>query len=77
MVHPKTTEGLTTHYSYEYSEVVLERNGQGNQLAFNLRGINLVSRTADSSTVYYLYNGHREVVMLIDSRSYPHPLRFV
>ena len=38
------------YYSYEYSEVVLEMDGQGNQLALNLRGISLISRTADSST---------------------------
>jgi RHS repeat-associated protein len=62
----KTSEGLTTYYGYEYTEIVLEVDEQGGQVAFNLRGINLIARTADSGTVYYLYNGHRDVVMLID-----------
>ena len=34
----------------------------------NLRGVNLISRTADGGTVYYLHNGHNDVTMLADDQ---------
>ena len=62
----KTTDGLTTRYSYEYSEVVLELDGNGNQVARNVRGLNLISRKTGNETVYFMYNGHGDVVNLTD-----------
>ncbi|MDP4093577.1 MAG: S8 family serine peptidase [Bacillota bacterium] len=61
----KTVNGQTTNYLYEYSQVVLETDGSGNQTAKNVYGTNLLSRTAGADTYYYMYNGHADVTALI------------
>ena len=39
-----------------------------NQKARNVYGTNLISRSVDSQTAFYLYNGHADVVSLIDGQ---------
>ncbi|MDF2531106.1 MAG: repeat-associated core domain protein, partial [Clostridia bacterium] len=63
----KNVNGQIEKYVYEGDKVVLELDGAGTQTAANLYGMNLVSRTADSETAYYLYNGHADVVGLINT----------
>jgi RHS repeat-associated protein len=62
----KTVNGQTTYYLYEYDKVVLEVNNSGAQKARNLYGTNLLMRTVDNETYYYIYNGHADVTALID-----------
>jgi len=63
----KTVDGQTTHYLYEYDKVVLEVNDSGDQKARNLYGSNLLMRTVDNESYYYIYNGHADVNALIDT----------
>jgi RHS repeat-associated protein len=61
----KTTEnGLTTHYAYEYTEVVLELDGSGNQKALNVRGHKLLTRVTSAGSSWFMYNGHGDVTAL-------------
>lgn len=61
----KTVDNESTKYVYDSDKVILELDGLGNQKARNVHGTNLISRTAET-TVYYLYNGHGDVVELLD-----------
>ncbi len=63
----KNDNGQITNYLYEYDKVILETNSAGAQTACNLYGINLISRTAGSNNLYYMYNGHADVTALIDN----------
>ena len=62
----KTVDGATTNYLYEFDKVVLETDGSGAQKARNVYGTNLISRNVDGQTAFYLYNGHADVVALVD-----------
>ena len=62
----KTTNGNTLQYFYEYGKIVLEVDGNGTETARNVYGTNLISRTVDEITLTYLYNGHADVVALVD-----------
>jgi len=58
----------TTKYLYEYDKPVLELDGSGNETAYSVYGGNtLISRTVDGETLYYLYNGHGDVIQLTDA----------
>lgn len=61
----KTVGNTTTLYGYEYDKPVVESDGT-NFTAVNLYGTNLISRTAENQTLYYQFNGHADVVGLID-----------
>ncbi|MEN6314698.1 MAG: DUF1308 domain-containing protein [Clostridiaceae bacterium] len=61
----KSVNGVLTRYLYEYDKVVLELDGSGNQSARNVYGTNLLMRSADGTTYYYMYNGHADVTALI------------
>ena len=61
----KTANGATTKYLYEYDKVVLEIDGSGNQTGRNVYGTNLLMRTADGTSYYYMYNGHADVTALL------------
>jgi RHS repeat-associated protein len=63
----KQIDTETTKYVYVGSKVVLELDGASNQTARNVQGTNLISRTVDSVTYYYMYNGHGDVTALIDA----------
>ncbi|MGB8451173.1 MAG: RHS repeat-associated core domain-containing protein, partial [Anaerocolumna sp.] len=61
----KEVNGEKTYYLYEADKIVLEVDKAGNQTARNVYGTNLIRRTADGVTYYYLYNGHADVTALI------------
>ncbi len=63
----KNINGQISRYLYEADKVILEVDAAGNQAAANVYGINLISRKIDNDTAYYLYNGHADVVGLINS----------
>lgn len=63
----KTVNGKITKYVYEYDRVVLETDASGKQIARNILGNNLLSRTVDGQTINYLYNGHADVTALLNS----------
>jgi|GEM_PF-663947 len=63
----KSGEEGTTVYLYESSKVVMELDADGNMLAKNVYGTNLLTRTIDGETLYYMYNGHADVTALIDT----------
>jgi RHS repeat-associated protein len=60
----KTASGLTTRYAYEYNEVVLELDGNGNQKALNVRGHKLLARVTSAGSSWFMYNGHGDVTTL-------------
>ena len=62
----KTAEGVTTSYCYEYSQVIKEIDSAGSA-AYNVYGLNLISRDLDGQKAYYLYNGHGDVTALVSS----------
>lgn len=62
----KAVNGQITRYLYEGDKVILEEDGNGSQIAKNVYGINLISRTLDNNTLFYMYNGHGDVTALIN-----------
>ncbi len=64
----KTDEVGKTVYLYEGNKVVMELDADGNMLAKNVYGTNLVKRMIeDGTTLYYMYNGHADVTALLDT----------
>ena len=63
----KTVGEATTQYFYEGNNVVLELNADGEQIAKNVYGIHLISRIESENIGYYFYNGHGDVVQILDS----------
>ncbi|EPR08089.1 right-handed parallel beta-helix repeat-containing protein [Ruminiclostridium papyrosolvens] len=61
----KAVNGAITRYLYEYDKVVLELDGSGNQTGRNVYGTNLLMRSVDGTTYYYMYNGHADVTALL------------
>jgi len=61
----KEVNGKKTYYLYEVDKIILEVDEAGNQKARNVYGTNLILRTADGETYYYLYNGHADVTALV------------
>jgi RHS repeat-associated protein len=65
----KSSNGSLTRYLYEYDKVVLEvetKAGQQDKVNRNIYGTNLLMRTADGQSYYYMYNGHADVTALIN-----------
>jgi|GEM_PF-554246 len=62
----KESKGTLTRYLYEYDKVVLELDHNGNQVGRNIYGTNLLERTKDGESYYYMYNGHADVTALIN-----------
>ncbi|TYQ15482.1 UNVERIFIED_CONTAM: RHS repeat-associated protein [Acetivibrio alkalicellulosi] len=60
-------EETLTVKEYEFDKVVLEVNGAGQQVGRNLYGTNLLMRTVDNESYYYMYNGHADVTALINT----------
>jgi len=58
-----------SYYLYEYDKIILELDDSGNQIARNVYGTNLLSRTIGTQTLYYMYNGHADVTSLLDASS--------
>ena len=63
----KAVNGVATNYLYESDKVILEVDGSGTEKARNVYGTNLVSRTVEGQTLSYMYNGHADVVALLDN----------
>ena len=61
----KEVNGEVTYYLYEADKVILEVDADGNQIARNVYGTNLLMRSTQGETYYYLYNGHGDVTALI------------
>ena len=62
----KNVSGEIVRYIYEEDKIVLETDEEGNQVARNVYGTNLISRTSAGKTAFYFYNGHGDVVSLLD-----------
>jgi len=63
----KTGPGSTTKYHYDLSgRVIAESNGAGNVTAQNIWGHKMLARKIGAAYYYYLYNGHGDVVQVID-----------
>ncbi len=60
-------DGITTKYCYDNGQVKVEKNEAGTITAVNHYGITLYARVASSAGYYYLYNAHKDIVMLLDS----------
>lgn len=64
----KDDKGIkNTHYFYEENRVIIETDGVGNITSHNLYGANLISRSTQEKSYYYLYNAHGDVVMLMNT----------
>jgi len=62
----KTTASGTVQYYYGGDRVVNEGDGAGNITRTNLWGLELLRRSAAGQTNYYLFNGHGDVVSVLD-----------
>ena len=71
-IYKKFYDGTETRYLYEGDKVSAEfnidRNNANNSIekAKNIYGINLISRKTSNEDLYYLYNGHADVTMLVN-----------
>lgn len=63
----KTAPGGTTKYHYDLSgRVIAESNGSGSVTAQNIWGHKALARKIGADYYYYLYNGHGDVVQIIN-----------
>lgn len=63
----KDDDTTVTRFVYESGQIVMEHSG-GSESAHNVYdGSQLISRTTSQSTLYYVYNGHGDVVQLTSS----------
>ena len=62
----KSVNGNVTRYLYEGLNAIYETDKDGNKTASSIKGINLISRSVNGKELYYLYNGHKDVVALAD-----------
>ena len=58
-----------TRYLYEYDKVVLELDDNGDEIAHNIYGTNLLMRSVDGDSYYYMYNGHADVTAIIKTET--------
>jgi len=57
----KTVDGAIVRCFYEYDNVAFEYTNSGAVSAFNVIGVNLISRETGNDKVYYFNNGHADV----------------
>jgi len=58
----------STKFLYESGYITLEIDGAGVQTAYNVYcGSSMISRKTTQDTLYYLYNGHGDVVQLTNA----------
>ena len=60
-----TVNGVTTYSSYENGKLKAEADGTKTVTAVNHYGLVLYTRETLTESYYYLYNAHRDVVMLV------------
>lgn len=53
-------------FIYEGTNIILEVDANNDELSKNIYGLELVLRTTNSDSGYYLYNGHGDVVVIVD-----------
>lgn len=56
----KTVDGKTTNYYYRYSSVILEKTDTSS--IRNVVGVNIIARKNQEDILYYIYNGHGDVI---------------
>jgi len=56
-----------SNYLYINDKIVLELDENGKEKARNLIGTNLISRTMGAETLHYMYNGHSDVIALLEA----------
>jgi len=75
-----TPNPMTVNYAYVYNDVILELDAAGAQLAYNVVGTNVISRTTGgkgsgaapgkaattTATLYFMYNGHGDVTAIVN-----------
>ncbi len=59
----------TIKFIYEGTKVILELDGNNDKIATNIYGQALLKRTTVDYSGYYLYNGHGDVVTIIDEEN--------
>lgn len=62
----KKVNGKTYQYLYEYDNIILEVDGNGQETARNTYGLNLLKRSAEGESFMYMYNGHGDVTALLN-----------
>ena len=62
----KETQGKKLRYIYDGTNIVLELNEAGVKLARNVFGTKLVSRETGNQKGFYRYNGHGDVIEILD-----------
>lgn len=65
----KIVDNVVTQFIYEGSNLILELDENGNEIAKNVYGLALISRNVGNDKGYYLYNGHGDVEKIIDSNN--------
>ena len=63
----KTTDGQKEYYAYDQDKVALTLDAAGGEVAHDLFGHHLLRRSLQGETLYYWYNGHGDVVALLDA----------
>ncbi len=63
----KTTNDNTINFVYDSDNVILELDENGNEVATNTYGLNLIKRETEDTEGYYVYNGHGDVTKVIDT----------
>ncbi|MGL4107037.1 RHS repeat-associated core domain-containing protein [Clostridium sp. LP20] len=65
----KETEGKTTKYLYDGTDVLMELDSNSNVNARNVYGKKLISREVGDEKGYYRYNGHGDVIGVKDNNN--------
>ncbi len=63
----KVTDNNTINFVYDSDNVILELDENGNEVATNTYGLNLIKRETGDDEGYYVYNGHGDVTKVIDT----------
>ena len=61
----KTVDGITTTQVLDGGNVAVEI--KGNEITKYVRGVNLITQEKNGQRYYYLYNGHGDVVQIVDN----------
>lgn len=64
----KSVNGQVTNYLYDKDKVILELDNNLNVKANNIYGINLAIRKDNNNSLYYMYNGHGDVINIYDAQ---------
>ncbi|WBW98142.1 S8 family serine peptidase [Oceanirhabdus sp. W0125-5] len=62
----KTINGKTTNHIWDGQNIIAETDAANNIISEYIRGINLIAVEKDNKKIFYLYNGHGDVIQLTD-----------